>query len=167
MKASVLPGLFRDPLAGFRFWGSSQFGYLFPVPPRPRPLLYNVALLWNVAIGLPVALAPVQAVTLMGLTAPTGALAEYNGRFLGCAMVIFGFFYFEIGRDLTTSRRFLRLAIVAKLVAAVLGLGMASIHSELWPLVGGAIPVDLVFAALFVRDLRRTATPPIVPSSIS
>lgn len=132
-----------------------------------RPLLYSVALVWNVAIGLPVALAPVQAVTLLGLTAPAGALAEYNGRLLGCALIIFGFLYFEIGRDLATARRFLRLAIVAKVVAAVVGLGMAILHSELWPLVGGAIPVDLVFAGLFLRDLRRTALPAMAAPSSS
>lgn len=74
---------------------------------------------------------------------------------MGGAILVFGWVYFETGRDLVRHRPFLLVSAGAKLLFVLVAGTMTVLHAELRP-VAPPLLGDLVFGALFLRDYLRT-----------
>ena len=122
---------------------------------RPGTLLFRIGAAFNVLVGLPMLVAWPTAVALLGVTTPRSVYTDL----VGAIVAMFGWVYWRIAEDPVGSRSYVLLGIVGKLTF------VAVIYAN-WALgrapaaLAALVTADLVFAILFARWLRRTATTP-------
>lgn len=122
---------------------------------RPGTLLFRIGAAFNVLVGLPMLVAWPTAAALLGVTTPRSVYTDL----VGAIVAMFGWVYWRIAEDPVGSRSYVLLGIVGKLTF------VAVIYAN-WALgrapaaLAALVTADLVFAILFARWLRRTATTP-------
>ena len=122
---------------------------------RPGTLLFRIGAAFNVLVGLPMLVAWPTAAALLGLTTPRSVYTDL----VGAIVAMFGWVYWRIAEDPVGCRSYVLLGIVGKLTF------VAVIYAN-WALgrapaaLAVLVTADLVFAILFARWLRRTATTP-------
>ena len=122
---------------------------------RPGTLLFRIGAAFNVLVGLPMLVAWPTAVALLGVTTPRSVYTDL----VGAIVAMFGWVYWRIAEDPVGCRSYVLLGIVGKLTF------VAVIYAN-WALgrapaaLAVLVTADLVFAILFARWLRRTATTP-------
>lgn len=116
--------------------------------------LFQVAALFNFAVGIPLMLAYPAVAPLLGMPPSPGVFFHVA---IGIVLV-FGYAYWCISRDPVQYRPYVVLGVLGKMVfvVAIYGHWLAgSASSPMAVLVTG----DLIFAVLFVRYLRATRGP--------
>lgn len=121
----------------------------------PSRALFRVACAWNFFWGVPLLLVPGIAMTNIGLPEPSQGVGELHARAVGLAIILFGWIYLTIGRNVVAFRSFLQIAIVAKLIFFVLVAFVCIRHRELLPMLMIALG-DLLFGVLFFRAWRKS-----------
>ncbi len=121
--------------------------------PKASSLLYKSAFAWNLFWGLPLLLVPELAMPGIGLAAPQGGTGELHARAVGGAVLLFGWFYLTIGRDIAAYRPFLGIAILAKTLFFLIVVFVWLRHTELGTMLVISLG-DLAFGLLFLRDWR-------------
>ena len=122
---------------------------------RPGTLLFRIGAAFNVLVGLPMFIAWPTAAALLGVTTPRSVFSDL----VGALVAMYGWIYWRIAEDPVGCRSYVLLGIVGKLAF------VAVIYAN-WALgrapaaLAALVTVDLVFAILFARWLRRTATTP-------
>ena len=122
---------------------------------RPGTLLFRIGAAFNVLVGLPMLVAWPTAAALLGVTTPRSVYTDLDGAIVA----MFGWVYWRIAEDPVGCRSYVLLGIVGKLTF------VAVIYAN-WALgrapaaLAALVTADLVFAILFARWLRRTATTP-------
>ena len=118
-------------------------------------MLFRVAAAFNLLVGLPMLVAWPTAAALLGVTTPRSVYTDL----VGAIVAMFGWVYWRIAEDPVGCRSYVLLGIVGKLTF------VAVIYAN-WALgrapaaLAALVTADLVFAILFARWLRRTATTP-------
>ncbi|WP_308910550.1 hypothetical protein [Pseudokordiimonas caeni] len=118
--------------------------------PQAR-LLFGSGALFNFAAGLPFLVNGELAGRLLGMApAPTYGVFE---RFVGFAIVLFGWMYFMIARDPVTYRPYILAGIVGKLGTVIIAWAalLEGLTNLPFPML---VLGDLVYAILFWRYLR-------------
>jgi hypothetical protein len=122
---------------------------------RPGTLLFRIGAAFNLLVGVPMLVAWPATAALLGVATPRSVYTD-----LVAAMVtLFGWVYWRIAEDPVGCRSYVSLGIAGKLafvavIYANCALGRAPAG------LAALVTVDLVFAILFARWLRRTATTP-------
>ena len=122
---------------------------------RPGTLLFRIGAIFNLLVGVPMLVAWPAAAAMLGVTTPRSVFTDL----VGAVGAVFGWVYWRIAEDPVVCRPYVSLGIAGKLafVAVVywnFALGRAPAG------LAALVTVDLVFAGLFARWLRRTATTP-------
>ena len=122
---------------------------------RPGTLLFRIGAVFNVLVGVPMLVAWPAVAGLLGVTTPRSVFTDL----VGALVALFGWVYWRIAEDPVGCRSYVLLGIVGKLTF------VAVIYAN-WALgrapaaLAALVTVDLVFAILFARWLRRTAPTP-------
>jgi len=121
---------------------------------RPGTVLFDIGAAFNLMVGVPLLVAYPSVAGLMGLSTPRTVWTDL----VGAMVALFGWVYWRIARDPVGCRPYVALGIAGKLafVAVIysnFALGRAPAA------LAALVSVDLVFALLFLRWLRRHPAP--------
>lgn len=116
-------------------------------------ILFTTAALFNWAAAIFVFLMPAQLAATMGL--PPGPAGSVWGQVGGAAIVVFGWAYWMISRDVVRYRPYILLGIVGKVTIVLVMVGNWIAGTMQWPL-AALIQIDAIYAVLFARFLART-----------
>lgn len=113
--------------------------------------LFQVAALFNFAVGIPLLLAYPAAAPLLGMPPSPGVFFHVC---IGIVL-LFGWVYWRIARDPVQYRPYVMLGVLGKMVfvVAIYGHWLAGDASTA---MAALVTGDLIFAALFVRYLRSS-----------
>jgi hypothetical protein len=118
----------------------------------PQKLLFTLAAVFNWAVGLALFFNAALLFEFFYVT-PLPAETLFLRLFAGLVFV-FGFGYYAAGNDLKTNAPVIRLGTIGKLVVFAVAAGEVVLGNVSWQFLLLA-SVDLVFAVLFFRQLRK------------
>ena len=122
---------------------------------HPGTGLFRLGAAFNLLVGVSMLVAWPAVAALIGVTTPRSVFTDL----VGAVVALFGWVYWRIAVDPVGCRSYVLLGIVGKLLfVAVIYANFAVGHAPAGLVV--LVTADLVFAVLFARWLRRTATTP-------